>query len=620
MRLLLPKKLRDTLDSWSNRLPRPLAIALDLIPADPEYAGEIRGAQISAIVRLTPLAMIASCLNAVIILATFASVGALRPEFWIWALLIFAVAISYGRNWLRDRRHQARRSASRRAIRKAILNGALFGALWGVVPAVTFPHAPLEIQLIVAGLTSGMLCAGGFVLATVPLAGVSYVALVAAGAYFALLQDGSPIYVGLTALMTVYIAVIIVNLNWSASLFVNSLLAEARVRTEVAAREQAQAQAAHAERMTALGELAGGIAHDFNNVLQAVSGAASLIAARPEDSGAVLRQAQRIEEAVDRGGSISRRLLAFARRDLLKAEPVDAAELLAEVGELLAHTIGPEISVHVDHGAAPLGFLADRRQIETVLLNLATNARDAMPNGGRLIVSAAGEALDHSSQAPRLTAGCYVRLSVADSGTGMDAATLARAAEPFFTTKAKGKGTGLGLSMAKGFAEQSGGGFAIESEPGRGTIVSLWLPQAETAASPPPLEATLEAPLGAGRHVLVVDDDELVREILMTSLEDAGFLALGAENGARALEHLSQGARVDALVTDFSMPGMSGMELIREVQLRMPGLPTILLTGHVGDVATDAFDHPHGRPYTLLQKPVAPAELARRLAAVMGVG
>jgi signal transduction histidine kinase/CheY-like chemotaxis protein len=525
------------------------------------------------------------------------------------------MAANYLGNWLRTRKSEAR-TASRRAIRRAVLNAGLFGALWGAVPVIAFPGAPLQLQLLVGCLTAGMMSAGGFVLATIPLAGALYVTVVAAGALFVLLQEGSPVYLGLMALLFVYAAVVIVNLNWSAALFVNSRLVEAQIREEVAAREQAQAQAAHAERMTALGELAGGIAHDFNNVLQAIGGGAGLIERHAADQDHVRRQAQRIQDAVERGGAIGRRLLAFAHRDVLSAELIDAADLLSEMGELLAHTIGPSIAVRVEVALTPPGFLADRRQLETVLLNLATNARDAMPNGGTLTVSAASERLDHDTK--DLKAGRYVRLSVADSGQGMDDETLARAAEPFFTTKPKGKGTGLGLSMAKGFAEQSGGAFAIASEAGGGTTITLWLPQAEPAA------VASEARERAGelapvpqRCVLVVDDDELVREMLMTSLEDAGFRVLGADSGDRALAQVDHGAKVDAVVTDLSMPGMSGWQLVRELQSRQRRLPTIMLTGHVGEAARDAARHPHAERFLLLQKPVPPEQLANRLNALI---
>jgi len=610
------------LRSGSRRFPRALAIALGFVAADPDYAGRLRAAQIGAIVRLTPLTMAASCLNAAILLATIESIGEVRPALWLWSLLLFALAFYYGRNWLATRHRDAERPATLRALRRAIIHGGLFGAVWGVLPVLTFPGAPAPIQLLIGCLTVGMMCAGAFVLATIPLAGMSYVLLVGAGAFFALLADGSPASLGLTALTVVYTGVVIVNLNWNAFLFVSHFLAEAQLRKEVATREQAQVQAAHTERMIALGELAGGIAHDFNNLLQAIAGSAGLIERRREDPEEVRRRARLLLAAVERGGSISRRLLAFARRDILVNEPVDSEGVLKELCDLLGHTLGSGITIRMEAEPGLPALLADKAQLETVLLNLATNARDAMPQGGDLTFSAVSETMAPGREYPTLKAGPYIRISVADSGIGMDAATLLRATEPFFTTKPKGQGTGLGLPMAQGFAEQSGGALSMRSEPGGGTIVSIWLPQADGAApgrpdTIAPSPAGVAADLDRKRHILVVDDNELVREVLMMSLEEAGFAAEGAEDASRALVYMDQQQAVDALITDFTMPGMTGLDLIREVRRRRPTLPTILLTGHVGDIATAPIDRTVGSRMIVLQKPVRTGELIDRLAAAI---
>ncbi len=597
--------------------PRWLALALDRLPAGEEEAAQIRGAQIHAIVRLTPVVMTASGLNALILLAVLAATGTLRPEHWLWALALLAMAANHFRGRLGKGPPQ-QRPASRRTIRRAIFNGALLGAIWAVVPAAWFVGAPVPVQLFVACLTAGMMSGGAFVLTTVPLAAMSYVALMVGGALIALLQHPAPANLGITALLASYAAVLIANINWSAALFVDSRLAEGRVHREIAARELAQAQAAHAERMTALGELAGGVAHDINNILQVVSGSVARIERRPDDSEEVARQAARIQLAVDRGGAISRRLLAFARRDSLHGEPIDALALLGELGELLGDAVGSSISIHVDASNAAGSLLADRRQLETVLLNLAMNARDAMPHGGDLTISAATTVLAPDDKGPRLPTGRYMRLAVADTGSGIDPAHLPRVVEPFFTTKPRGKGTGLGLSMAKGFAEQSGGALSVESELGRGTTVTLWLPEVEAGQEPPadapPHDAGRPTNGSGGRRVLVVDDDEQVRDGLISSLQDAGFVALGAEDGGAALGQLDQGAEVDALVTDFSMPGINGLELIHEVHSRRPGLPAILLTGHVQDLGAGAFNRLHGEPFALLHKPTPPARVAERLA------
>jgi signal transduction histidine kinase/CheY-like chemotaxis protein len=614
---LLRGDLRKFLASSADKIPRSLSIAFDILPASEEFAGAIRAAQISAIVRLTPIAMLASCLNVAILLATFGAMGELRWQYWLWAALIFTLAAYYVRNWRRSRPFDLHRTASRRAIRRTVISGCVFGVLWAALPVAAFPGAPPHVQLFIAVLTSGMMCAGGFVLATVPLAGVSYIAIVAAGSFYALLRESAPVYIGITALTVAYTAVLIISVNWSASLFVFSRLAEAQVRAETAAREQAQAQAAHAERMSALGELAGGIAHDFNNILQAVSAGAMLIQRRPEDQDNARRQAQQIEAAVERGAAISRRLLGFARQDVLRPEHIDVAELLGQVRELLTHAIEPSIDIKLDAAASAPGFVADRFQLETVLLNLATNARDAMlPNGGTLTISAATEVLDRGSHRPALKAGRYTRISVSDTGVGMTAATLARAGQPFFTTKPKGKGTGLGLSMAKGFAERSGGALAIASEPGQGATVTLWLPQDEAGAAAPAVaaEPTPAEPPPAHLRVLLVDDDAVVRDMLATSLEDAGFQISRAASAEGALDQLDGGLEVDALVTDISMPGMSGWDLIQQLKTRHPELPSLMLTGHLDDAWTESLSEE--RRIAIVRKPVSPANLAQRIAAL----
>jgi CheY-like chemotaxis protein len=259
-----------------------------------------------------------------------------------------------------------------------------------------------------------------------------------------------------------------------------------------------------------------------------------------------------------------------------------------------------------------------------VILNLATNARDAMPEGGDLTVSAISTVQGDSTRAPQLKAGRYVRINVTDTGVGMTPEVLGRAAEPFFTTKSKAMGTGLGVSMAKGFAEQSGGAFAIASAPGKGTSVTLWLPQAdgspEAAPDDPVADAAALGAVGTGRCVLVVDDDEQVRGVLVGACEDAGYLAVGADGAESALALLGPHIAIDALVTDFSMPGMNGVDLIREIHRDRPDLPAILVTGHVGDVAAAAVDQQLTEGFTLLQKPVKPTKLVEQLASLIAVG
>ncbi len=390
---------------------------------------------------------------------------------------------------------------------------------------------------------------------------------------------------------------------------------EVRVHEEILARQTAQGRLVQAEKLGALGQLAGGVAHDFNNILQAVSGGAFMIRRNADDPAKVKRFAELVEDAGRRGASVTLRLLAFARRGDLQAAPLDSVEMLHHLQEVLMHTMGASVTVKLD---APQGLppvLADRSQLETVLLNLATNARDALSGDGAISFSASAENVfaDHPMN---LEPGAYVRLVVADTGAGMDEPTLLRAGEPFFTTKEQGKGTGLGLSMARGFAEQSGGALQIESEVGMGTKVTLWLPASGEASEAAP--QAKPAPARPTTHrLLLVDDDEPVRQVLAAELAGHGYTVIPVASGAAALALLDAGERVDALVSDLSMPGMDGVALIRAAQERRPDMPAVLLTGYAGDVTAFAVGKSFTGPFSLLRKPISGMLLADGVAMLL---
>ncbi len=396
-------------------------------------------------------------------------------------------------------------------------------------------------------------------------------------------------------------------------------------RDMTAERRQAEAlahteeQLRQAQRMEALGQLAGGIAHDFNNVLQAISGGLRLIHRRADDAAGVRKLVDMISDAAGRGASITSRLLAFARRDQLQAVKVQPRALLEGLREILAHTLGPRISVQIDLGPDQPAFLADKAQLETVLVNMAVNARDAMPDGGVLTLSAKLDQVDDPQEWPAgLRPGAYLRLALTDTGVGMDAATLARAGQPFFTTKPMGQGTGLGIAMARGFAVQSGGAFAISSAPAKGTTVKLWFPLAHTEdilAEPP--SAAPPIALHTRARVLVVDDDALVRELLAANLEEIGYHTAQASDGLDALARLDAGEPADLLVTDFAMPGMGGLELIKEARRRRPDLPVLLLTGYADDKLRDQIGLMADHATVLLRKPITSDELAAHAASLL---
>lgn len=385
---------------------------------------------------------------------------------------------------------------------------------------------------------------------------------------------------------------------------------------DVTERHRLEAELRLGQRLQALGALAGGIAHDFNNVLQAVSGTAAIIARRAGDADTVRSRAGAILEAVARGAAVTGRLLAFARRAELRAEPIRPSDLLAGMREVLAPGLGARIRIRVEAPETLPPLLADRGQLETVLVNLAANARDAMPEGGTLVLAALAERVGPWAPAG-LAAGRYIRLEVRDDGTGMPPEVLTRAVEPFFTTKPAGEGTGLGLAMAKGFAEQSGGALRIESRPGGGTVVRLWLPESVAAPLPAgPAAAPPPAPAGAPT-VLLVDDEEMVRETMVEELEAAGYRVHAAADAAEALALIEAGAAVAALVTDLTMPGMDGLGLIREVRRRRPGLPAVLFTGYADDAVTRSRGDPAEERFVLLRKPISGAEVAATVAGLL---
>ena len=314
------------------------------------------------------------------------------------------------------------------------------------------------------------------------------------------------------------------------------------------------------------------------------------------------------------------KLLAFARKGELRAASVDCVPLLTNLREILKSTLGASISMVVNVAENTPPVLVDPAQLETVLVNLAVNARDAMPDGGTLTLAVQPERIGaHAGHPARLSPGRYVRMDIGDNGTGMDAATLSKASEAFFTTKGPEKGTGLGLAMARGFAEQSAGGLAIASTPGVGTTVSLWFPEgAATVESNDPHPAEQAVPSSrVAAHVLIVDDNRLIREVLAQQFEELGYEISQLNSGAAALAKMDAGQHVDLLITDFSMPGMNGVDLTREARRRRPDLPVMLMTGYADiDLQTDmeAFQD---RVTILVRKPVSGEELASHAAALL---
>jgi PAS domain S-box-containing protein len=378
-----------------------------------------------------------------------------------------------------------------------------------------------------------------------------------------------------------------------------------------------EAQVRQAQKMEAVGQLTGGIAHDFNNILTVITGTIEILAEAVADKPEVAPIAKLIEEAADRGAALTQRLLAFARRQPLQPRKVDVNELILDTAKLLRPTLGEQIEIQSTLEDDLWPSLVDPHQLSTSVLNLALNARDAMPDGGKLIFETRNVQLDESYARANsdVEPGRYVMVAVTDTGTGIPAAIRDRVFEPFFTTKGVGKGTGLGLSMVYGFVKQSGGHIKIYSEEGHGTAIKLYLPRArelDAAADVVPA-----SPIEGGHEtVLVVEDDPPVRALVTTQLESLGYTALAASNGAEALRMIEQGVAFDLLFTDVIMPGgMNGRQLAEEAMRRRPSLKVLFTSGYT----EDAIVH-HGRldpGVLLLAKPYRKSDLAHMIRAAI---
>ncbi|MDP9066109.1 MAG: response regulator [Pseudomonadota bacterium] len=357
---------------------------------------------------------------------------------------------------------------------------------------------------------------------------------------------------------------------------------EKRIEDRTREREIAIAQLFEAQKMDAIGRLTGGVAHDFNNLLMAVLGSLTLLDKKmlPADV-ANRRLLQNAIQGAQRGAALTQRLLAFSRRQELRPESVDCVALLTGMEDLLRRAIGHGIQLSLKFLDDLPPILVDSNQLELAVLNVSINARDAMPDGGRLTITASPVTKTAADAEPPLPPGEYLCISMVDTGIGMDQSTLAKATEPFFTTKGPGKGTGLGLSMVHGLAAQLGGYLRITSELHRGTTVDLWLPAAKTVAvNAPCVEAGSGVLQTPASRVLLVDDDPLVLTGAAALIEDLGHTAIEAHSGTDALAKLATGMHVDLVITDHSMPGMTGFQLIEAIKERYPGLPVILATGY----------------------------------------
>lgn len=388
----------------------------------------------------------------------------------------------------------------------------------------------------------------------------------------------------------------------------------AKVTRDVTDRKLAEEKLRQAEKLQAIGQLTGGAAHDFNNLLMAIQGSLELLRKRLSLDPKDLALLDNALHGAKRGAALTQRMLAFARKQELKTESVDLGGMVRGIWELVQQSVTPQITVDAKLPSTLPRVRTDQGQLENAIINLIVNARDAMPSGGTIVVS--GVEHDLGPRNPEeLPPGRYVCVAVTDDGEGMDAETLARVTEPFYTTKGVGKGTGLGLSMVDGLAAQSGGRLAVKSVKGEGTTVEIWLPADDAVSAPEPLEqaeTVREKSKTTKLRVLAVDDDALVLLNTTAMIEDLGHEAIEASSGRQALALMEAGEQIDLVVTDQAMPGMTGVQLVESIRTLKPSLPAVLATGYA-ELPAQA-----PQPLVKLSKPFGLAELSAAIKRATG--
>jgi signal transduction histidine kinase/CheY-like chemotaxis protein len=585
-------------------------------PLDPTNA--IYVSQIDTLYQQTPMVLTVNIINSSLVAVVLASY--MGQSLWlIFLALTFLVTAIHMIGWkIYWSYAESVRLTARWAV-FATLGCGLSGLLWGAGSALLLPDSLVE-QTFVAFVIGGM-CVASLVSSSFYLpAFIAYVfpaSFPLAGRFF---FDGWSIH---GDMMVVFAVAITLAAYKSSRSFASGLRlkfdliektnqltnANRRLEGEIAQRRIAEDQLRQAHKMEAIGQLTGGIAHDFNNLLTAVVGhleMAEAYVSRDSRTSGLVRAALR---AADRGATLTRHLLAFARRQHLEPRAVDILTIVDGVEKMLRQTIGPDIRVVIEAGPDLPPAWVDPNQLELAILNLALNARDAMPAGGILRIGVEKGQGENRVSPPDLSSSNYLIVSVSDSGTGMSPETLARAFEPFFTTKEAGRGSGLGLSIVHGFAAQSGGAIRITSSVGNGTNVDLWLPRAErNAIRCSEIEPERSITELSGSRILVCDDDPDVRAVVGAFLRDSGYTVWEAKNPFVAFDILEREWPLDLLIADYAMPEMNGVAVIDRAQSHYHGLRALLISGHPDILHTNGVS---GIP--LLAKPFKTAELKRRI-------
>jgi signal transduction histidine kinase len=541
----------------------------------------VHAEKVGTVFRQMPIALAVNLVNAALTAAVLAP-QASRPWPLPWLAAVALVTAARGVLWLRCHRAAVRPDNARYWSRLAAGFALLTGLCWGVGGAVLFPVVPLPGKIFLATVIAGM-CSGAAVVSASHLPTLlAFILSASLPMAVRFLAAGEPADAALGAMVLVFAAALILagqqlNRSFTQAMRLRFELnaANLRLHAEMAEHRATEAALHQAQKLEALGHLTGGIAHDFNNLLTVVMSNATLLRDRAADEP-TRRRAEAILGIAERGERLTRQLLAFSRRRLLRPETVVLQERAGEIGDLFARSLREDIAVTIEVPQDLWPVAVDPGEFELALLNIAVNARAAMPQGGTFRLEARNRRCGGGEASGGLD-GDFVAITLSDTGTGMPPEVAARAFEPYFTTKDSGLGSGLGLSQVHGFASQSGGGAFIASEPGRGTAVTLFLPRATAPAAHPPTPAG-PAPVVTPSRILLVEDDREVADAVRELLDHMGFETRWARDGAEALALIEGGPPVDLVLSDVVMPGgISGLDLARMLRGR---LPIVLATGY----------------------------------------
>jgi signal transduction histidine kinase/CheY-like chemotaxis protein len=581
--------------------------------ADNKVMSAVQAEQIRSLFRQIPIALLVNLVNAALVAIVLTPL-ATRPLLPPWFVTVVLVTIARAVLWLSYRRAPVQPEHARRWAALATLGTLLAGLSWGIGGIILFPVLPASGQLFLIIVLGGM-SAGAMAITASHLPSL-LAFLLPTGLPMALLfaARGSTTDSVLGAMIVVFVGALSLAGRHLSQMFAGALrlrfelkeanlrLTEAnlRLQAEMAERREAEAALHQAQKLEAMGHLVGGIAHDFNNLLNVVSGNATLLCYRAADEP-TRRRAAALLSVADRGERLVRQLLAFSRRRTLRPEAVALRGRISEIEDLLRSSLRDDIALTIDLPTELWPVMVDPGEFELALLNIAVNARDAMPSGGAFQLAARNTPGGREIRGGDLV-GEFVAITLTDTGPGMSVDVMARAFEPYFTTKPVGLGSGLGLSQVYGFASQSGGSATLASAPGEGTAITLFLPRAEAApATAPEVAAQPSLETGAAR-ILLVEDDRMVAEATQDLLHAMGFDTRWAGDGPAALALVDNDPELALVLSDVVMPGgVSGLELARTLRDRRPQLPVILTTGyssHASEVIAEGFvlvAKPYGR-------------------------